>query len=189
MSNSIPGIENSSSAPKVLEKNEDSKSPSENAESAKLLAKQRHSKQTSYIWDTSKVADGTYRLKIVASDRISNGSSARTDTKISEPFTICNSAPLLFIAKSDLKVNENKQLELNGFASSNLVWIRGVDYRIDKGEWMATDPKDGMFDSNIEEFYVVSDKLSPGEHEVELKAVDSALNATTEKMKFKVEKD
>ena len=144
------------------------------------------SKSTSRAWDTTKVADGQYTIKVVASDATSNAKGALTEEKVTEPVILCNTPPTLIASESDLKVVGGKFATLTGSASSSLVRITGVDYRVDGGDWMASEPVDGLFDSRFEEFRVTTDEMARGEHKLEIKAVDAAGNPTTTKMTVKV---
>lgn len=50
---------------------------------------------TSFDLDTTKYSDGNYRLKVEASDVSSNPDDPQTDSQVSTPFTIDNTAPKL----------------------------------------------------------------------------------------------
>jgi len=50
---------------------------------------------TSFDLDTTKYSDGNYRLKVEASDVLSNPDDPQTDSQVSAPFTIDNTAPKL----------------------------------------------------------------------------------------------
>ena len=47
----------------------------------------------SFDFDTTKLTDGTYRVKVQASDVLSNPDDPQTDSQISAPFTVDNTAP------------------------------------------------------------------------------------------------
>lgn len=144
-------------------------------------------RNTSYNWDTSKVPDGKYVVKVVVTDKTSNATGWLTDEKISDPFIICNTPPTLVALQRDVKIGQDRRAVVLGIASSKLARITGVDYRVDGGDWQATRPLDGIFDSLVEEFELSTDPLEKGDRELEVKAVDSAGNSTTTKLKVKVE--
>jgi len=144
-------------------------------------------KSTSYSWDTTKVADGRYIIKVAVSDATSNAANALSAEKVSDPITVCNKPPSLFAREQDVKIGEDRRATTTGLVSSELVRIVGVDYKLDAAEWMATEPVDGMFDSPTEEFRITTDELTKGEHQMEVKAVDAAGNSAVEKLKVKVE--
>lgn len=136
------------------------------------------SSNTSYKWNTKGLEDGTYLVKVIGSDKTSNASSALTAEAISEPFTVCNSAPKLTLLKSSTEVKASGSATISGSAASKKLEIVGVQFRVDGGSWMAVTPDDGVFDSDYEAFKVTTDNLSAGKHKVEVQAVDSAGNAS-----------
>jgi len=149
-------------------------------------SKAEPSKETSYEWDTTKVPDGWYMIKVVASDRVSNGEGYLTAEKVSEPFVVANKPPRLILFAKSLAVQPDKSVLLSGYTYSKLAEIAGVQYRIDGGDWMAAAPDDGIFDSTAEQFTVRTLALEPGERTIEVKAVDAAGNAATASTKVKI---
>jgi len=145
------------------------------------------SKDTSYVWDTSRVSDGSYLLKVVVSDRISNGDGYLTAEKVSEPFIIANKPPRLVLFKRSLAIHADRSVVLSGYAYHDVAEIAGVQYRVDDGEWMAASADDGIYDSTTEAFTIRTGPLDKGERAIEIKAIDAAGNAATAKEKAKVE--
>ncbi len=143
--------------------------------------------QTSLSWDTTKVKDGAYLLKIVGSDSVSNATDALTGESISELIIVCNHKPRIAAFKKTLTVQADKSVRVEGFAQQDLVSIAGVQYRVDTDEWAAAAADDGIFDSKFESFTVKTDVLTPGEHTLEVKAIDQAGNSTTVKLPVKIE--
>lgn len=144
------------------------------------------STSTTYNWDTSAVDDGTYVVKIVASDKSSNAGNPMTDTIISEPFTVCNKAPEVKLGRRTLQMKAATSATITGTASSKMIEITGVQYRVDGGDWAAAEPDSGMFDSPTEEFTITTPNLSTGSHKVEVQAIDAAGNAATATVDVKV---
>lgn len=150
-------------------------------------AEAKSSTSTSYTWDTSKVEDGTYIIKVVASDKTSNATGALTKESISQPFTICNKAPKLVVRpKRTLELEAAGPATIVGMAMSELVEVSGVQYRVDGGDWAAAAADDGMFDSPIEGFTVTTGSLAVGAHKVQVQAVDAAGNAASSTVEVKV---
>jgi LysM repeat protein len=139
-------------------------------------------KQTSFNWDTTKVPDGSYLIKVVASDRISNAAGFLTDQKVTGPVTVANKPPKIMAFKKDLKVNPDKTVSVDGYAFDDGVAIAGVQYKVDSGDWMSAAAKDGMFDSTSESFEVSTQTLGKGKHTIEVKAIDAAGNAASDKV-------
>jgi len=144
------------------------------------------SSSTSYTWDTSKVQDGTYIVKVQASDKASNADDPLTDEVVSEPFVICNKAPEIKLGRKSVTMKGAASATITGTATSKLVEIAGVQYRVDGGDWNAASADDGIFDSPTEDFTIKTPSLSVGTHKVEVQAVDAAGNASSQTVEVKV---
>ncbi|MBW3624946.1 MAG: hypothetical protein KY468_16225 [Armatimonadetes bacterium] len=125
--------------------------------------------ETSYSWDTKEIPDGEYFLKIVATDKRSNPSDPQTDEKVLGPVTILNQKPKVEIAESLAEVRD-RAVTVQGLADGGKAPIATVSYRIDKGEWSAAEAVDGLFDSPVERYRIVTDPLPAGEHTSEVRA-------------------
>jgi hypothetical protein len=137
-------------------------------------------KKMEYAWDTESVADGWYRLKVVASDEESNpAGDALTDDKVSDPVKVDNTRP----AVVNLAFSNNL---LTGVARDNLSLIRNLEYAVDGGEWKFFAPKDGVFDDREEAFEVKLDVLKPGPHTIAVRATDEEGNIGVEKLSVRV---
>jgi len=144
------------------------------------------SSKSSYAWDTKKVEDGRYVIKIVASDRPSNASGALSNEAISQPITVCNSAPDVVLYQGGVQLKAVGAATVNGSARSKAVEVVGVQYRVDEGEWLAATAQDGVFDSPYEVFAIETGKLNQGKHKVEVQAVDAAGNASSKSLEVVV---
>ena len=125
-------------------------------------------------WNTVRVPDGVYRLKVKADDELSNppGRSLSTE-EVSEPFTIDNTPPSVTIktnVEADGKVSV--AAELTDAASA----IDDAAYSVDSGTWVMLSPNDGIFDSPKENVSVKTDALKPGEHTIVINVRDAAGN-------------
>ncbi len=135
-----------------------------------------------YEWDTTKVPDGVYLLRLVATDQPSMPTDYATVYSAPIPIAVCNTPPVLFIRERTIQVQEDGSVILEGFALQRhraqkngnaqeeraqlllSVPITAVQYRIGNSEWVSAEPLDGMFDSGFERFRIRTDKLPPGEH-------------------------
>ncbi|MEN6372564.1 MAG: SpoIVB peptidase S55 domain-containing protein [Armatimonadota bacterium] len=142
-------------------------------------------RQTNYSWDTTKVPDGSYMVKVVASDRVSNAVGFLTGEKVVGPITISNKPPKVEVYKKDAKISPDRCVSFNGSAYHDSIAIVGVQYRIDNGDWMAAAATDGIFDSPSEQFTVETQPIDLGKHTVEVKAIDAAGNSNS--IKFPLE--
>lgn len=144
------------------------------------------STSTSYTWDTSGIEDGTYVVKVVASDKSSNASDSLTDSVVSEPFAVCNKVPEIKLARKSIEMKTAASATITGTAESKLVEIAGVQYRVDGGDWAAASADSGMFDSQSEEFTITTPNLTTGSHKVEVQAIDAAGNAANATVEVQV---
>lgn len=131
--------------------------------------------------DTTRFPDGTYLVRVRATDKPSNPDGALSDEKISGEFRIVNHAPLLVLFKTATTVQSDKTVRMEGVASHPLSGIRAVQFRVDSGEWMAARANDGIFDGMTEPFTLTTAPLSPGTHTIEVQAQDEAGNTATQK--------
>lgn len=138
---------------------------------------------TSRKWDTKSLKDGIYRLRVVASDRPSNATDALSAEVVSEPIVVCNNKPVIVVPSQDgVQVQTDGTVQVSGFVLQKLVPVTAVQVRIDSGEWLSAEAGDGVFDSPLETFRFRSDKLPEGEHQITVKAYNSAgLSATWQK--------
>lgn len=139
-------------------------------------------RDTGLTLDTTKLPDGVYLLKVVASDKPSNPDGALTAEKISGEFRVVNRAPTLVLLKSGLKINPDRTAVLEGVAMQQGAAIRAVQYRIDGGDWLAAAASDGLFDSTLEPFSLTTPPLKPVSHTLEVQTQDEAGNVATQKL-------
>lgn len=131
-------------------------------------------KNSSYTWDSQSFPDGTYLLRVEASDGQDNPEGqALSAEKISDPFVVDNTAPKVNL-KSQLR--EGGQYEVTGRAVDELSPISELWYSVDAGDWQALPAVDQIFDGPEEEFSFSTESLSSGEHTIVIKAIDMAGN-------------
>lgn len=134
---------------------------------------------TSFRWETAGLADGPYLLKVVASDVRSNPGDARTAERVVGPVLVTNAKPKLTLDSATLARDAEGRVSLRGRVEDPRVPIASISYRVDGGEWLAATPADGMLDSPTEEFSLTTEKLSPGQHRIEVEAVNLAEGTAT----------
>lgn len=129
-----------------------------------------------HVWDTTTVLNGTYFVRVRASDLPSNG----TDTALageldSEAFEIDNTPPLL--ATPVVRAETNRTF-LTFEVTDDHSPIQRVEVSRDGLEWSAVFPKDGIADSRIEHYEVfVEGPLGP--RGLSLRATDAMNNVAT----------
>jgi len=112
-----------------------------------------------FSFDTRNFPDGTYWLKLEASDLPANppGSEKKTE-KISQPLVVDNSLPVI---KNFQAVRTKDGLEVNFLAEDTYSYIEEVKYLIKPEDWKVVFPVDGICDSRSESFKFTV-KLPPG---------------------------
>ena len=138
---------------------------------------------SSFQWKTEMVADGRYRLKVLASDEQSNSAAYALQTsKVSEPFIVDNTRPKVTVTKLD-----SKKLEVKGHVVDELSIITVLSYSVDGRRFKPLVPSDGIFDFKEESFVVKLHDLKPGPHVIAIKAVDVAGNTGMARKGFVIE--
>ncbi len=128
-------------------------------------------KDTSFSWDTTEVPDGTYQVRVIASDKPSNPADFLTARAVSAPFLIANAAPTLTVQVTPLA--------LHGTVTTGPAFVKAVQAKIDGGDPVAASADDGLFDSPSEAWSLTLPPLPVGKHSVEVQAVDTAGNTVT----------
>jgi hypothetical protein len=98
------------------------------------------------VWDTTSVPDGTYLIKVAATDTPSNSpGTALLGERESGTFEIDNTAPRIVVAPAAAAT-------LAFSVEDNHSAIQRVEYSVDGNRWRAIYPKDGIPDSRRESF-------------------------------------
>jgi len=127
---------------------------------------------SSFAWDASAVPDGTYRLRVVATDRPSNApDDARTRDRVSDPFLVDHLPPTVAVLASPGGATVTIKDEQTRIVKAA--------YALDGGEWVPIFPDDGLFDSPAETITVALPGLKPGTHVLMVRATDAAGNLGT----------
>lgn len=146
---------------------------------------------TSFDWDTRKVPDGRYRLRLAADDRLDNpGDMAMTAGRLADPVLVDNTPP----AVEKLEI---KQVTLAGFmpaiatlsgsVADQFSPIHSVAYSFDGAElYTPVLPDDLIYDSTNESWSATLANLSPGGHAVTVRVIDARGNATYSSKLFEV---
>jgi sugar lactone lactonase YvrE len=127
-------------------------------------------------WDTKSVPDGTYRIKVVATDKYAKPTDPKSAEVISGRFTVDNSAPAVTIGDKVYGWLKLAQLEV----VDNLTPLTGGRFRIDDGPWVALTPVSGIFKNRKETVKLLlpdgEPQFTAGEHKVTIQVKDSAEN-------------
>jgi outer membrane protein assembly factor BamB len=131
---------------------------------------------SSINWDTTKVPDGVYWLKVIASDRISNPDDPQTAEQIIAPVIVDNTPPTL--GTHAVKREGNKLL----VPAYDNIAVGSAEYRAEGGEWIAATCQDGVFDQPYEVLVIDLGKLMANVKVVEVRVRDSAGNERVVKL-------
>jgi hypothetical protein len=127
------------------------------------------------VWDTTSVPDGTYVLKIAASDVPSNSpDTALTGELESASFEIDNSPPRIELQPASRPNARTLSFVVRDESSS----VQRVEYSLDASRWRTVYPKDGIADSRREEFEVTLEESEVG-RSVIIRATDAMNNVAT----------
>jgi hypothetical protein len=126
------------------------------------------------VWDTTSVPDGTYVLKVAASDAPSNSPATTLVGELeSSSFEIDNSPPRIELLPT--RVNSRSvSFTVRDEQSS----VQRVEYSLDASRWRTVYPKDGIADSRREEFEIGLEESEAG-RSVLVRATDAMSNVAT----------
>ena len=136
--------------------------------------------ESHYDWDGTSFADGVYRVRVTASDSPSNtASEALSVSKVSEPFTIDNSAPAI----RDLQAERDGGALRVRFAAADATSLLGrAEYSLDGGDWEPLLPATRLFDAKELFFDFATPPVETGEHTVAVRVYDRFDNVATGKV-------
>jgi hypothetical protein len=129
-----------------------------------------------FVWDTTSVPDGTYLLKIVASDAPSNSpGTALTGELETTTFDIDNTPPRIEV--SGIRRDGPKTV-VTFTVRDEQSPVQRVEYSLDANRWRVTYPKDGIPDSRSEPFEL-SIEGEAAARSVIIRATDAMNNSAT----------
>lgn len=119
-------------------------------------------------FDSAQLPDGTYEVRVTASDRRENPDNPATSSRGGVFFEVDNGAPAITSARRGSTIEVTVRDERSP--------IIRVDMAVGAQEWVRLQPEDGIADSRSERFVV--EAPAGGEH-VMVRAVDAQFNVTT----------
>ena len=139
-------------------------------------------RDTLLVWDTSSVPNGTYVIKVAASDRrVNPADTALTGELESSSFEVDNVSPTVqpgairrdgtrFVVAADVRDTDSP--------------ITRVEYSLDAQRWQSAFPRDGILDARHESFELRLDADAVGRTLV-IRATDALGNAGTGQVQIK----
>ena len=140
-----------------------------------------------YGWDSRTVEDGRYEIRITASDERSNTPETKlTGSRVSDVFTVDNTPPVVKKHKIDRGA---KSIRLKMTVADEFSAIGKVEYTIDSdANWMGVLPDDLVYDTTTEDFTIITDDLTPGQHVIALRLSDDMGNTAYKSYDFTIDK-
>jgi hypothetical protein len=139
--------------------------------------------KTDFEWDTTTTPSGTYRVKVVASDRRDNpAEDALTGERTSEPFVVSHTPPEVTLKATV----EGDRAAIDATASDPLARLTSASFAVNGKKWTNVFPSDGVFDSKDEAFRFKTESLKPGTYVLVLKVKDAAGNTGSADVVFTV---
>jgi hypothetical protein len=128
--------------------------------------------------------DGSYYLKIVASDAPSNPSGeGLTSERESDRFVVDNTPPTIAQLTAD---TVKAGIRVRFQASASATFITRAQYSLDAGDWTLVFPVGGLSDAARENYDFELQKISPGEHTVTVRVYDQFENVLTAKTTVRI---
>jgi len=138
-------------------------------------------RDTLLVWDTSSVPNGTYVLKVLASDRRSNPADIALGGELeSSSFEIDNVAPAVQIVA--LRRDGTRFVVAAEIRDTDSAVMR-VEYSLDAQRWQPAFPRDGILDGRQESFDIRLDAEAAGRTLV-IRATDALGNVGTGQTKI-----
>lgn len=130
-----------------------------------------------YTWDTTSVPDGSYVIKVVASDSPANAPpTALQGERESSAFDIDNTPPVIEVPR-DARATPN---QVTFTVRDGHSPIQRVEYSYNAGRWNLAYPVDGLLDSREERFELKLDPAEGGQNgAVVLRVTDALGNVAT----------
>ncbi|MFN8057802.1 MAG: hypothetical protein U0Q12_01460 [Vicinamibacterales bacterium] len=128
-----------------------------------------------FTWDTTSVADGTYTVKVVASDSPSNAASqALTGERESAAFDVDNTPPTIQLGTVQ---RDRDKVKLTFTVRDTQSPMDRVELSLDANRWQLVFPADGLADSRDERYEVEVDAKDAAS--ILVRATDAMNNAAT----------
>lgn len=142
-------------------------------------------KKGTYPWDTLRLPDGKYHIRLLVCDSPDNAPEiACTVEEITQPIVIDNSRPA--IKSLSASAGTSGRYIISGAVKDADSQIIKVQYTLDGQEWISAYPVDGIFDSLEESFQITTAPLPPGDYTLTVNAFDAEGNIGIEKAMFEV---
>ncbi len=138
-------------------------------------------KKGSYSWDTLRLPDGKYQVRLTATDEPDNPPETAFSTEDTiQPIVIDNSRPGM--RALNVAAGTEGRYVISGTVKDEHSNIVKVQYTVDGQEWISAYAMDGVFDSLEESFQITTRPLRTGDYTLVVNAFDSEGNIGIEKV-------
>jgi hypothetical protein len=139
-----------------------------------------------YEWDSKTVEDGRYEIRVTASDERSNTPETKlTGSRVSDAVVVDNTGPAVVKYKFE---KAGRKITIKMTVSDELSAIGKVEYTVDSdANWIGIVPDDLIYDTTSEDFTILVEKLSVGQHIISLKLADAVGNTTYKTYEVNIE--
>jgi len=128
-----------------------------------------------FALEADALADGRYRFRVIASDRLSNPPSQTRESDLESPPVLLDQTPPRVTLAAPRVTAQGLEIEVD--AEDALSPVRRAEVSLDAGPWRAMECADGVADSRHERFTVRLSAPAPGEHLVTVRVYDASGNA------------
>jgi hypothetical protein len=154
----------------------------ENERTWKLL--KRDVEDNFFTINSDTLPDGTYVVRVVASDAPSNPPEIALKGEMeSRTFIIDNTPPVVTMKLDGI---DGRRARVAIDAADQTSTLSQAEVAVDTGDWRPVFPKDGIIDSKAESFSYVSGDLAPGEHVIAFRVHDQNDNAGMGKLVVRI---
>ena len=129
-----------------------------------------------FVWDTTSVPNGTYLVKVVASDAPSNTPGAALEGELESSAFDIDNAPPTVVVHSARTVDGRTIIPFE--VRDDWSTISKVEYSRDAQRWQVLYPRDGIFDSRHEQFELPLDNEAAARGLI-IRAYDAKNNSAT----------
>ncbi|MBD3177159.1 MAG: hypothetical protein GF320_18445, partial [Armatimonadia bacterium] len=137
-----------------------------------------HVDDTSYTWDVSELDPGSYMVKIIGDDEVSNPGRGLTDQVIIGPLQVDNVAPTVSLSTGSVAVGDDGMVRVTCSATDEESGLRIAQYRVDgDGPWMPIAPRSEAFGDDYELLEFAIPAIDGGDHTLQVAVFDMAGNS------------
>ncbi|MBM3725791.1 MAG: hypothetical protein FJW40_10255 [Acidobacteria bacterium] len=131
-----------------------------------------------YSWDSTAFPDGEYRLRVSATDALSNTSDqALGASGESGSFWIDNGAPVISALSG---TSQGSRLTVRWRATDAISVLRRAEYSMNGGPWTIVEPTTGLTDSKSHDYQLTLDRPSTLEQTIAVRVYDANENVATD---------